>query len=65
MKMIVPMQRFGEVEDIGNCALYLASPAAAYMTGWTINVDGGIWLTLPNMMFGSLDFVKLWSRAKL
>jgi len=52
MAMIVPLQRFGEVEDIGNAAMYLSSPAGAYMTGWTINIDGGIWLTLPNMMFG-------------
>jgi len=36
-----PMGRIGEVEDIAACALYLASPAAAWVTGKTFEVDGG------------------------
>jgi pyridoxal 4-dehydrogenase len=41
---IVPQQvvpRRGEPEDIADCIAYLASPAAGFITGQTINVDGG------------------------
>ena len=59
------MQRYGEVEDISNAALFLASPAADYITGTNIVVDGGTWLTYPNMIFGEPKFVEMWSKAKL
>lgn len=36
-----PMGRPGTVEDIAACALYLASPAAAWVTGKVFQVDGG------------------------
>lgn len=36
-----PMQRPGTVEDIAACALYLASSAAAWVTGKIFQVDGG------------------------
>lgn len=36
-----PMGRFGETGDLAGAAIYLASPAAAYVTGETIRVDGG------------------------
>jgi 7-alpha-hydroxysteroid dehydrogenase len=36
-----PMGRIGDVEDIAACALYLASPAAAWVTGKVFEVDGG------------------------
>lgn len=37
-----PMRRPGEVEDIACAALYLASPAAAWVTGKVFQVDGGV-----------------------
>jgi NAD(P)-dependent dehydrogenase (short-subunit alcohol dehydrogenase family) len=37
----IPLGRIGEVEDIAPAALYLASPAAAMVTGHTLVVDGG------------------------
>lgn len=37
----VPMGRFGEVDELAGAAVYLASPAARYVTGETIAVDGG------------------------
>lgn len=37
----IPMGRFGEHEELAGAAVYLASPAAAYVTGATITVDGG------------------------
>ncbi|MDR6225681.1 SDR family oxidoreductase [Desmospora profundinema] len=37
----IPMARFGRPEDIKGVAVFLASPAAAYMTGQVVVVDGG------------------------
>jgi len=37
----IPLGRFGSGEDIGGVAVFLCSPAAAYITGQTILVDGG------------------------
>lgn len=45
---LTPMARLGEVEDIAACALYLASPASAYVTGDIVAVNGGLTaLNLP------------------
>ena len=38
----VPLQRYGTADEIAGAALYLASPAAAYVTGVVLPVDGGI-----------------------
>jgi gluconate 5-dehydrogenase len=37
----IQMGRMGQPEDIGNAAVFLSSPAAAYITGVTLPVDGG------------------------
>lgn len=37
----IPMQRFGNPEDIGKLAVFLVSDAANYITGQIITVDGG------------------------
>lgn len=37
----IPMKRIGRESDIASCALYLASPAASWVTGRSIDVDGG------------------------
>lgn len=39
---IVPMKRFGAPEEVAGVAVFLASPAASYVTGHTIVVDGGL-----------------------
>jgi NAD(P)-dependent dehydrogenase (short-subunit alcohol dehydrogenase family) len=36
-----PMAKFGLPVDIGNAAVFLASDAAAYVTGVSLRVDGG------------------------
>jgi 7-alpha-hydroxysteroid dehydrogenase len=41
MADLTPMARLGEVEDIALAALYLASPAASWVTGKVFEVDGG------------------------
>jgi citronellol/citronellal dehydrogenase len=41
----VPMQRLGSAEEVGDLIAFLASPAAAYITGQTIAIDGGVDLT--------------------
>ena len=38
----IPLSRFGEVSDVAGVCLFLASPAANYITGQTIVVDGGL-----------------------
>lgn len=39
---LIPAGRLGTPDDIAGAALYLASEAAAYVTGATIAVDGGL-----------------------
>ncbi len=41
MTQNVPLQRWGTAQDILGTALFLASPAASYITGQVIVVDGG------------------------
>lgn len=36
-----PMKRFGDPQDIGDAAVYLSSPAASFVTGVILPVDGG------------------------
>lgn len=38
----IPLNRLGKAEDIADTALFLASPAAAYVTGQVLTVDGGM-----------------------
>lgn len=38
----VPLARFGTAEEVARAALFLASPAAAYVTGHVLVVDGGV-----------------------
>jgi 3-oxoacyl-[acyl-carrier protein] reductase len=38
----IPMGRYGEPEEFGRVAAFLLSGAASYMTGATVQVDGGL-----------------------
>jgi len=37
----IPMARYGETPEYGRVAAFILSEAASYMTGATVQVDGG------------------------
>ncbi|MCU1678860.1 MAG: family oxidoreductase [Frankiales bacterium] len=43
----IPLGRFAQPVDVANCALFLASDEAAYVTGQTVVIDGGQTLGIP------------------
>ena len=42
LKMSIPLNRFGTVNDVANLVCFLISDDAHYITGQTFNVDGGM-----------------------
>jgi NAD(P)-dependent dehydrogenase (short-subunit alcohol dehydrogenase family) len=42
----IPLGRFGAVAELAGTVAFLLSPAAAYITGATLRVDGGFGLTM-------------------
>jgi 7-alpha-hydroxysteroid dehydrogenase len=53
MEEAVPLRRLGEADDIALGALYLASPAASWVTGKVFEIDGG--LNAANLSLGLAD----------
>ena len=51
--LTIPLRRKGEVADVGNCVLFLASDLSSYITGTTLHPDGGAlamsgWMDWPD-----------------
>jgi NAD(P)-dependent dehydrogenase (short-subunit alcohol dehydrogenase family) len=51
--LTIPLRRKGEVTDVGNCVLFLASELSSYITGTTLHPDGGAlamsgWMDWPD-----------------
>jgi 3-oxoacyl-[acyl-carrier protein] reductase len=44
MKKLIPLGRFGTVEDVANAVVFLASPDSGYVTGQVIHVNGGMYM---------------------
>lgn len=42
IKERIPMKKFGKPQDVAHAVSFLASPAAAYITGTTLHVNGGM-----------------------
>jgi 3-oxoacyl-[acyl-carrier protein] reductase len=53
LRRSVPLGRLGSPQDIAFAMLFLASPAASYITGQTLVVDGGALLPECRLAFGS------------
>ena len=54
----IPMGRAGEVSDVSNCVVFLASGLSAYVTGTTLHPDGGAiassgWFNWPGSGWGN------------
>ena len=44
---LTPARRVGQVGDVADAVVYLASDGASFITGQTIYVDGGLWSQVP------------------
>ena len=42
IKALIPMKRFGEVDEYANLVCFLASDLSGYITGANIPIDGGV-----------------------
>jgi len=43
LKALIPMQRFGEPEEVAETITFLVSPKASYITGEVISINGGLY----------------------
>ena len=43
---LIPLGRYGTIEEFGRCGAYLLSDAASYITGSSLAVDGGLMKTV-------------------
>lgn len=43
LKALVPVGRMGTAEEVAEAALFLASPLSSFITGETLDINGGLW----------------------
>jgi len=43
LKALIPMQRFGEPDEVADTIAFLTSPKASYITGAVISINGGLY----------------------
>jgi 3-oxoacyl-[acyl-carrier protein] reductase len=43
LKALIPMQRFGEAEEVADAVAFLASTKASYITGTVLSINGGLY----------------------
>ena len=43
LRALIPMQRFGEPEEVAHAVAFLASPEASYITGTVLSINGGLY----------------------
>jgi 3-oxoacyl-[acyl-carrier protein] reductase len=43
LKKLIPLNRFGEAEEVADLVSFLASKKSSYITGEVININGGIY----------------------
>jgi len=46
----IPMGKLGSGEDVSNCVAFLSSEQASYVTGETIHVNGGMYMSWQNQL---------------
>ncbi|MDM0111119.1 SDR family oxidoreductase [Variovorax sp. J22R133] len=59
----LPLRRHGSVDDIGQAAVFLASPLAQYITGTVLKVDGGLSLIGSALLNRQLEAMPRPARA--
>jgi peroxisomal 2,4-dienoyl-CoA reductase len=50
----IPMGRWGEIDEIAEVCLFMCSPAASYITGTSLLVDGGTALVGSGSFMGMM-----------
>jgi peroxisomal 2,4-dienoyl-CoA reductase len=50
---MIPLRRFGRIDEMGTLAVFLVSEGAGYISGETVVADGGAWLGAAGMWMGS------------
>jgi len=43
LSKLIPMQRFGEPDEVADAIVFLASPQASYITASVLSINGGLY----------------------